>query len=210
MRNILRRHRLGPAPRRGGLIWAQFLRSQAPGVLACDLFTVETITLTRLYVLFVVAVDRRRVWIAGITAHPTQDWMTQRARELLADLGEGASRFRLLIRDRDAKFSTAFDAVFTAEGIRVVRTPVRAPRVNSYAERWVRTVRAGATGWVLIRGPRHLERVLAEYVGFYDTARPHRSPDLQAPVPMPVVAPAGRVERVDRLGGIVHDYHRAA
>ena len=211
VRNILRRHRLGPAPRRrGGPTWAQFLRSQAPGVLACDLFSVETVTLTRLYVLFVIAVDRRRVWIAGITAHPTQAWMTQRARELLIDLGEQASRFRLLLRDRDTKFSTAFDAVFTADGIRVVKTPVRAPRANSYAERWVRTVRTEATDWILIRGPRHLDRVLTEYVDFYNTARPHRALELQPPLPGPPADPRRPVQRTDHLGGLIHDYHRAA
>jgi hypothetical protein len=145
IRTILRRHRLGPAPRRGGPTWIQFLRAQAGGVLACDFLTVETIGLTRLYVPFVIELDRRRVWLAGITTNPTGPWVAQQARGLLMDMGEQAGRFHLLIRDRDAKFTAVFDHVFTADGIRVVRTPVRAPKGNAYAERWVRT--AGPNAW---------------------------------------------------------------
>jgi putative transposase len=167
VRTILRRHRLGPAPRRGGLTWAQFLRALVGGVLACDFLTVETIGLARLYVLFIIELDRRRVWLAGITANPTAIWVAKQARELLMDMGEQVGRFGLLIRDRDSKFTAAFDHVFTADGIRVVRTPVRAPKANAYAERWVRTVRAGCLDWLLVRNRRHLEHVLAVYVGHY-------------------------------------------
>ena len=117
IRTILRRHHLGPAPRRGGPSWQQFLRTQAAGTLACDFLTVETIGLTRLYVLFVIELEQRRVHLAGITAHPTGAWVTQAARNLLMDLNEHANRFRFLIRDRDGKFSAAFDAVFAAAGI---------------------------------------------------------------------------------------------
>ena len=130
IRTILRRHRLGPAPRRGGPSWTQFLQAQAGGVLACDFLTVETIGLSRLYVLFVIELDRRRVWLAGVTANPTRAWVAQQARELLMGMGAHAGRFLLLVRDRDAKFTAAFDHVITAEGIRVVRTPVRAPKAN--------------------------------------------------------------------------------
>src|SRR3954463_1580148 len=140
VRRILRRHRLGPARRRGGPSWTAFLRAQAAGMLACDFFTVETVGLTRLYVLFVVELDRRRVHLAGITAHPTGEWVAQAARNLLLDLDEQAHRLRFLIRDRDAKFTAAFDAVFAAAGIAVVKIPPRAPTANAYAERWVRTV----------------------------------------------------------------------
>jgi transposase InsO family protein len=214
IRTILRSHRLGPAPRRGGPSWSQFLRAQAGGVLACDFLTVETIGLSRLYVLFVVELDRRRVWLAGVTANPTGAWVAQQARELLMDMGTHAGRFQVLIRDRDAKFTAGFDQVFTADGIGVVRTPIRAPKANAYAERWVRTVRTECLDWLLIRNRRHLEHVLAVYVEHYNSARPHRSLNLQSPLPAAQLpARTGRVEqieRVDRLGGLIHEYRHAA
>jgi transposase InsO family protein len=214
VRTILRRHRLGPAPRRGGPSWSQFLRAQAGGVLACDFLTIEAIGLAGLYVLFVIELDRRRVWLAGITTNPTGQWVAQQARGLLMDMGEHAGRFQLLIRDRDAKFTAAFDHVFTADGIRVIRTPVRAPKANAYAERWVRTVRTECLDWLLIRNRRHLEQVLAVYVEHYNSGRPHRSLDLQAPLPVhrtPAMTGSVRqIERVERLGGLIHEYRHAA
>ena len=171
--------------------------------------------MSRLYVLFVIELDRRRVWLAGITTSPTGTWVAHQARELLMDMGGAhADRFRLLIRDRDAKFTAAFDHVFAADGIRVLRTPVRAPKANAYAERWVRTVRTECLDWLLIRNCRHLERVLAIYVEHYNSARPHRSLDLQTPLPAHrPPARTGRVEhieRLDRLGGLIHEYRHAA
>jgi putative transposase len=120
VRRILRRYRRGPAPRRGGPSWTAFLRAQASGMLGCDFFTIETIGLTRLYVLFVIELESRRVHLAGITAYPTGAWVSQAARNLLMDLGERADRFRFLIRDRDSKFTTAFDTVFTGADIRII------------------------------------------------------------------------------------------
>jgi hypothetical protein len=123
VRTILRRHGLGPAPRRGGPSWVDFLRAQAAGTLATDFFTVEAVGLTRLYVLLLIEVERRRVHLAGITAHPTGEWVTQQARNLLMGLGERTEQFRFLIRDRDTKFSACFDSVFTGAGVSVVKTP---------------------------------------------------------------------------------------
>ena len=136
VRSILRRHRLGPAPRRGGPSWMEFLRIQAAGTLACDFLTVETIGLTRLYVFFMIEFERRRVHLVGVTAHPTGGWVTQAARNLLMDLDGHVDRFRFLIRDRDAKFTAAFDTLFAAVGIEVVKIPPRAPKANAFAERW--------------------------------------------------------------------------
>jgi putative transposase len=216
VRRILRRHRIGPAPRRGGPSWAQFLRTQAGGLLATDFFTVETVGLTRLYVLFVVEVQQRAVHLVGITAHPTGAWVAQQARNLLMDLDEHGHRFRYLIRDRDAKFTAAFDTVFTASGLDVVKIPPRTPRANAYAERWVRTVRAECLDWTLIWNKRQLHRVLTEYQRHYNTVRPHRSLDLQPPRPAPRLTPVepgtvgAPVQRVDVLGGVIHEYRRAA
>jgi putative transposase len=215
VRTILRHHRLGPAPRRGGPSWTQFLRTQAAGVLACDFLTVETIGLTRLYVLFFIELDHRRVHLAGITAHPTGAWVTQAARNLLMDLDECVQRFRFLIRDRDGKFAAGFDTVFAAAGVDVIKIPPRAPKANTYAERWVRTARTECLDWILVWNRRHLERVLAGYVGHYNTARPHRGIDLDVPVPPVDIERArtgrvGRIERADVLGGLIHEYRRAA
>jgi transposase InsO family protein len=215
VRTILRRHHLGPAPRRRGPSWTQFLRAQAAGTLACDFLTVETVGLTRLYVLFVVELDHRRVHLAGITAHPTGAWVTQAARNLLMDLDEHAHRFRFLIRDRDSKFTAAFNVVFAAAGIEAVKIPPRAPKANAYAERWVRTVRTECLDWILVWNRRHLEHVLTQYVAHYNTARPHRGINLDVPVPPAQPTPAAtgnirHIERVDVLGGLVHEYRRAA
>jgi transposase InsO family protein len=216
VRRILRRHGLGPAPRRGGPTWAQFLRTQAKGLLATDFFTVETVGLTRLYGLFVIEVQRRYVHLVGVTAHPTGAWVAQQARNLVMDLQEQGHQFRYLIRDRDAKFTAAFDTVFAVAGIEVVKIPPRAPRANAYAERWVRTVRAECLDWTLVWNQRQLHRVLTEYLRHYNTARPHRGLDLLPPRPAPqlrlvepdtVVSP---VQRVDVLGGLIHEYRRAA
>ena len=214
VRRILRCRGLGPAPRRGGPSWAQFLRAQASGLLATDFFTVETVGLTRLYVLFVVEVRRRYVHLVGITAHPTGAWVAQQARNLLMDLVEQGSRFRYLIRDRDAKFTAGFDAVFGSAGIEVVKTQPRAPRANAHAERWVRTVRAECLDWTLVWNDRQLYRVLTEYLRHYNAVRPHRSLDLQPPRPtrLTLVDPGREysVQRVDVLGGLIHEYRRAA
>ena len=210
---ILHRTGVDPAPRRSALTWRQFLRAQATGVLAVDFFTVDTVLLKRLYVLFVIEVATRRVRVLGVTPHPVGDWVAQQARNLLMEVGDDLGQFRFVIRDRDAKFTAVFDAVFAAEAIKVLITPVRAPRANAYAERWVGTVRRELLDWMLIFGCRQLRSVLAEYVDHYNVHRPHRALG-QAPPLGPgepaVVVPAGRVIRRDRLSGLIHEYSQAA
>jgi transposase InsO family protein len=210
IRTLLRRHGLGPAPRRG-MSWAEFLRTQAAGILATDSFTVETVTLRRLYVLFFIEVRSRRVWLAGVSANPDGAWVTQQARNLAVTRSSGSPRF--LIRDRDAKFTGPFDEVFRTEGTEVIRTPIRAPQANAYAERWVRSVREECLDWTLILGRRHLERVLRAYIAHYNQHRPHRGLGLDSPVDDAVPAasaPPLAVQRRDELGGIIHEYEQAA
>jgi hypothetical protein len=150
--HTLRRHRLDPAPRRASTTWRAFLRQQAAGILACDFFTVDTVWLRRLYVLFFIELDTRRVHLAGVTATPTGGWVAQQARNLLLTLEERGRRVCFLLRDRDTKFCRSFDDVFRSEGAEIICTPVQAPRANAYAERWVGTVRAECLDWLLIMG----------------------------------------------------------
>src|SRR5918912_1753722 len=148
VRRILLANRLGPAPRHSGPSWREFLRQQAATVLACDFFTVETLSLRRFYVLFFIELESRRVHLAGCTTNPTGAWVTQQARNLsFTGLFE---RMRFLIHDRDSKFAGAFDEVFRSEGIKVIHTPIRAPQAHTYAESFVRTVRAECLDWLLI------------------------------------------------------------
>jgi putative transposase len=159
VRRLLVAAGMKPAPRRAGPGWREFLRQQAASTLACDFFTVETITLRRYYVLFFIELASRRVHLAGCTTNPTGGWVTQQARNLsFTGLFE---QTRFLIHDRDSKVSAAFDEVFQSDGIRVIRTPIRAPQANAYAERFVRTVRCECLDWLLILGRRHLEHVLS-------------------------------------------------
>jgi transposase InsO family protein len=158
--------------------WRAFLRQQAQSMLAVDFFTVETISLQRLYVLFFIELRSRRVHPAGCTANPTGAWVTQQARQFAWTLQEQPSRFRYLIRDRDGKFTRSFDAVFASEGIEIVKTPVRSPKANAIAERFVSTARRECLDWLLIINRRHLEQVLRVFVDHYNAHRPHRSLDL--------------------------------
>jgi hypothetical protein len=215
VRKILREAGLGPAGSRGGLTWRAFLRQQAESMLAVDFFTVETISLQRLYVLFFIELANRRIHFAGCTPKPTGAWVTQQARQFAWSLHEQPGRLRFLIRDRDSKFTRDFDAVFASEGIRVVRTPVRAPKANAIAERFVGTARRECLDWLLIANRRHAERVLRTYAAHYNGHRPHRSRDLAPPHPtapnLRAVSDTQRtVQRRDRLGGLIHEYSIAA
>jgi len=209
---ILKSAGLDPAPRRAGPTWRQFLSAQAHAILAIDFAHVDTVFMRRLYVLIVVEHERRRVHLAGITANPTGAWVTQQARNLLMDLGDRADRFRFLIRDRDSKFTTAFDAVFEGAAIQIVRTPIRAPRANAIAERFIGTLRRECLDHLLITGPRHVDIVLREYVQHFNTHRPHRSLNQRPPIggTLPRSGAAIRVQRRDQLSGLVHEYLQAA
>jgi len=168
--------------------------------------------LRRLYILVVIEHDRRRVHLAGITAHPTGDWVTQQARNLLMDLGERADQFQFLIRDRDSKFTAAFDAVFVGADIRIIRTPIQAPRANAIAERFIGTLRRECLDHLLIAGPRHLDIVLREYVQHFNTHRPHRSLDQRPPAgnTPPCSGATVRPLRRDRLDGLIREYVQVA
>jgi putative transposase len=215
VKKILRQAGLGPVGSRYGLSWRAFLRTQARSMLAVDFFTVETISLKRLYVLFFIELGSRRVDLAGCTANPTGAWVTQQARQFTWALQEQSGSFRFLIRDRDSKFTRDFDAVFAGEGIEIIKTPVRAPKANAIAERFVGIVRAECLDWLLIMNRRHLERVLRVLKDHYNSHRPHRSLDLKAPDPAAqklrvLHPPTAAVERRDRLGGLIHEYSLAA
>jgi putative transposase len=183
VRNVLRHHRLKPAPRRSGPTWTEFLRAQASGTLASDFFHVDTIMLRRLYVLFFIDLERRKVFLAGVTEHPIGSWVTQQVRNLTMTLEDEDRTVKFLIRDRDTKFVGPFNEVMMSIGARVIKTPVRAPRANAFAERFVGTARLEYLDWLLTRNERRLERVLIEFVEHYNTARPHRGIDLQVPIP---------------------------
>lgn len=218
VRKILREAGIGPAGERFGPSWRTSLRQQADSMLAVDFFTVETISLQRLYVLFFIELGSRRVHLAGCTANPTGAWVTQQARQFAWTLHEQPSRFRYLIRDRDSKFTRSIDAVFVSEGIEMIKTPVRAPKANAIAERFVGTIRRECLDWLLIVNHRHLEHVLSVFVDHYNAHRPHRSLGLVPPAAALGARPVASshngkrrdVKRRDRLGGLIHEYSCAA
>jgi transposase InsO family protein len=215
LKNVLREEQLGPAGRRRGPSWREFLRAQANSVIAVDFFTVDTVWLQRLYVLFFIEIGSRRVRLAGCTAHADAEWVTQQARQVAWTLGERTEPVRFLIRDHDSKFTSSFDAVFESQNTRIIRTPIQIPEANGIAERFVRTARSECLDWLLIVNARHLERALTVLIDHYNGWRPHRSLGLRPPNGRPPIetwtgTEPMAVKRRDRLGGLLHEYQRAA
>jgi transposase InsO family protein len=188
--------------------WRTFLRAQADSLLAIDFFHVDTVTLKRLYVAFVIEIKTRRVHLLGATQNPTADWVVQVARRLASDLDEAGHRFRHLIRDRDAKFGAAFDAVLTSIDIEIVLTGPQASQMNAFAERWIGSVRRECTDRILITGARHLRHVLDVYVAHHNAGRSHQGDGmlLRAPDDVPNMIPfPARIDTIRRrqcLGGL--------
>jgi putative transposase len=211
---FLRRDGIDPSPMRAGPSWTEFLRTQPSSVLACDFFSVDTVLLKRLYVLFFIELDPRRVYVTGVTANPIGAWVVQQARNLSMVLVERVHPVRLLVRYRATEFTQQFDEFFRAEGVRAIRTPVRAPRANALAERFVGTVRREGLDRMLIFGRRHLERVLVDHVAHYDEHRPHRALGQQPPLgvdePLLIVDPEpSQLRRRDTVFGLIHEYQLA-
>jgi putative transposase len=214
---ILNANGIKPAPQRDRQTWASFLRSQAHAILAADFFETRTLTGTRLYVFAVIEHTTRRVRVLGATAHPTAAWTTQLARNLVMDLHDAGATVKYLVRGRDSRYTATFDAVLNDEGVAIVKTGVRVPRMNAIMERWVRSCRAELLDRTLIVNQTHLFHALREYEAFYNEHRPHRALHAAAPLrprPQPITAPDRLdhldIRRRDRLGGILHEYQHAA
>jgi putative transposase len=194
---ILHTAGMDPSARRSGATWTQFLHAQAQAIMACDLFHLDTITLHRLYVFFVIEHATRHVHILGVTAHPTGAWLTQLARNLFMDLDDAHRHFRFLIRDRDSKFAAAFDAVFKATDVTIIKTPVRRELLDR----------------ILIMDQRHAAALLCEFECHDNDHRPHRTLGQAAPLrPLPHHAPTDirKIQRHDRIGGLLHEYQQVA
>jgi putative transposase len=210
---ILKDAGVDPAPRRSGQTWRAFLASQASTILAADFFHVDTVLLRRLSVLFFIAHGTRRVHLTGITAPPAGAWVTQQARNLLMNLEGQADGLKFLIRDRDAQFTAAFDAVFTAMGVRIMKAPIQAPQANAIAERWIASARRECPDRTLITSERHLQLVLDEHAGPCNTHRPYRALQQNPParrVRPPIEMTSRRILRRDRLGGLIREYAQVA
>jgi putative transposase len=212
IRRILAAAGLSPAPRRASPTWRQFLACQASGILSCDFLHADTVFLRRLYVLFVMEIKTQRVHILGVTANPTGAWGAQQARNLLMDPGERAGHFGFLTRDRDSKLTPAFGDVFAGNGMRTIKAPVRSPRSNSIAERYVGTLRRECPGHLLIHGEQHLRPILAEYTQHDNDHRPHQARGQRPPLhkshrPINLTA---RIKRRQTVQGLISEYRRAA
>jgi hypothetical protein len=208
VRSVLKRHRISPASQRSSGSWHNFIGHYKEQILACDFFTVETIGLKTIYVLFFIELGTRHIHLAGCTTNPDTTWVTQQARQSVWELKASSQALRFLIHDRDSKFTSSLDTVFASEGIEFVRTPFRAPQANAFAERWVRSVREECLDPILILNERHLHRVLKEYTKYYNYCRPHQGIGQHFPVSGSQRSRKGPIRRRDILGGIIHDYYR--
>jgi putative transposase len=210
---ILKKAGIDPAPRRSGLAWSQFLRSQAEAILACDFFTADLLDGTQAYVLAVIEHATRRIRILGITLYPSGEWTTQQARNLLMDLGEQANQIKFIIRDRGSNYTAAFEAVLADAGIRTVLCNVQTPRMNAIAERWIGGCRRELLDRTLIWNQSHLRRILREYETHHNEHRPHRWLDGAAPLkplPEPIDLKQYRARRQARVGGLINEYRLVA
>jgi putative transposase len=212
VKNVLIRHGIPPLPERNrrGPSWRVFLSHYKEQMLACDFFTVETIGLKTLYVLFFIEIGSRRVHLAGCTPHPRATWVEQQARQMVWQLDERELPVSHFLHDNDKKFTDSFDTIFRSVSIEIVPLPHRAPNANAFAERWVRTVREECLDQLLIWNEAHLRRVLKEYVTYYNTRRPHQGLRQDTPEGLGPVSLDGEIRRRDVLGGIIHDYYRQA
>jgi len=222
---IMKEHGLGPAPRRRGPTWRQFLRAQASGIVATDFFHVDTVLLKPLSVLFFIELGRRRIPITG-AAHPHGAWVTQQARNVTGDLADVDITTKFMLRDRDTKYVTSFDEVFAAEGTRIIKTPFRSPNANAFAERFVRTVRSECLDHLLVVNEAHLERALRGDSRHYNGHRPHQGLSQEIPTPENTASltlgptsdhrhrhlprRSRQIGGHDRLGGLIHEYDRPA
>jgi putative transposase len=209
--NILKRHHILPAPdRKGSPGWRHLMNHYRDQLLACDFFTVETLFLQTVYVLFFIEVGSRRVHFSGCTANPNAAWVVQQARQLIWDIEERDSSVCFLIHDRDTKFTRAFDTVFRSERITVIHTPIQAPNANAFAERWIRSVREECLDKLIIVNQAHLRQTMTEYVAYYNSARPHQGIGQRTPIFRFPGNHEGPIQRRNVLGGIIHDYYRRA
>ena len=215
---ILKDHAIDPAPQRSAVTWNEFLRSQA--AVATDFFTVDTATLRRYYILFFIHIETRKVFFAGVTANPTGAWTTQAARNLFPRHGDQLAGARALVRDQGSQFIDSFDEIFRTEGLNILKTPVRTPVANAFAERWIGSIRRELLKQpeglprTIIWNQRQLERLVTDYIEHYNQHRPHRSLSQRPPTPHadpPPTAPATiTVLRTTRCDGLINEYQNAA
>ena len=208
---VLKHAGIDPAPQRSAVTWTQFLRSQA--AVACDFATIDTVTLRRFYLLFFIDIPTRTVYLGGITEHPTGAWTTQVARNLFLRHGKQLADTKALVRDRGSQFIDPFDEVFRTEGTKILKTPIRTPVANAFAERWIGTLRRELLDRSLIWNRRQLERLVVDYVSHYNQHRPHRSLNQRPPTGATAHLSLGnpvQVLKSTRCDGLINEYRKAA